>query len=522
MKKIRIIAVLFLTILLFGCEFMGTPSEKKDPVDDGTPRLEIIGPEEVEVEGECQLELKRYNIDESLKATWTSENYEIASVYKGLVTTKQPGIATIKVVVGDYSAEFKLYVVRPVAETLQIEKNLKLEAGATYELEYQVTPYFASKDILIENNSNVIEVNKDNTITAKIVGTCEITVTSISNNKLQEKVNIQVLPNQAPKFTKKAGYQDILDIPYDQFELPLDDLDIIDNADGDLKSQVTYDTSDFGKYGRHDIVLSVTDKAGNTATFTRKINVIWPYHTKFIGHAGCYHGVANSEEAFLYAAKDYHYQAIECDLHMTKDGVFVLAHDDKFGGYTISTHNYADFANVYETSGNYKSKICTLDTYLDICKEYGCEAIIELKWVTEISVTQSKMPDLINQIKAKGMWENTVFLTSTQAIFRWLRNNGYNDVRCQYLVSSADSQDVLDFCIQYNCDLSTNVTYGGSNSDSWLQKYWDAGLIISTWTFSGENRQVQQWIDKGVEYVTCDCHVIDNFTLYEEFDHTNE
>ena len=111
----------------------------------------------------------------------------------------------------------------------------------------------------------------------------------------------------------------------------------------------------------------------------------------------------NSEEAILYAASVLKYQAIEIDVRVTKDGVFVLCHDATFGGVTIASTNYADLKDVVHTTtksgsgtypllhkefeGNkvYKSTICTLKRYLEICKEYDVRPVIELKGGTGLT-----------------------------------------------------------------------------------------------------------------------------------------
>ena len=209
----------------------------------------------------------------------------------------------------------------------------------------------------------------------------------------------------------------------------------------------------------------------------------------------------------------------------------MLFRSSYIGDVVISQHTYAEVSQIELTRTNsgyikslglddttvYKSHVCTLERYLEICKEYHCEAVIEIKGSSPrlSSSSQSGMQKLVDFVKEHGMWEDTIFLTSTVACLKWLRNNGYNDVRCQYLVSSCESQDVLNTCIEYNFDLSTNVTYGGPNSDEWLQKYHDAGLEISVWTFDVyTNYDVgQQWIDKGVEYITCDWYVMEEMNL---------
>ena len=534
MKNKLIIILFLLCFMIAGCESSNPtptptpvnptedPTEPDDPVEPG---IKITGPTEVLVETEIQLEVVRTGISNAEKATWLSEDYNIASVYRGLVTAKEPGTATIICRVGDYEAKYVIEVTRPTATALNIEDTINMELGGTYELPYSIEPHFALEDVVITDEHSFLDIVDSHTIKPKKAGSGVITVTSVSNPELSKEITVKVFGKQSPQFKKSESYVEVLELEYGVTELPLDDLEITDNADGDMKSVVQYDKTLLGKYGPHDVELTATDRAGNVTTFTRKIEIIWPYHTKFIGHAGCYKGNDNSEEAFLNAATYYHYQAIECDLRMTKDGVFVVNHDDDFGGKSIANTTYEDLLKVVRISSNkkYVSHICTFERYLEICKEYGCEAIVELKWVTGINGDQSLFPTLINFIKERGMWEQTTFLTSTQACIKWLRNNGY-DVPCQYLVMMLDSgltEDVLNFCTTYHCDLSVNVVYNTYPvTDEMLAKFWAAGCKVSTFTFSGGNAQVQTWIDKGVEYVTCDCHFIDDFKLYREFEHT--
>ena len=100
----------------------------------------------------------------------------------------------------------------------------------------------------------------------------------------------------------------------------------------------------------------------------------------FIGHAGSYLGIMNSEEAFINGVKIKKYQALECDLKQTKDGVFVVCHDDTFNNIAIANTNWEDLKDIEYTTTrggiSYTTKICTLERYLEICKEYNVYAVI--------------------------------------------------------------------------------------------------------------------------------------------------
>ena len=127
------------------------------------------------------------------------------------------------------------------------------------------------------------------------------------------------------------------------------------------------------------------------------------------------------------------------------------------------------------------------------------------------------MPALIDVIEKCGMINNIIFLTSQYECLAWTRKNGYDFIPCQYLVSSCESQAYLDRCIQYNFDISFNARDGVKNSAEWIQKYKDAGLKVSTYTFEqwASYSDVQEWIDMGVDFITTDWHNPKNLQLYK-------
>ena len=314
-----------------------------------------------------------------------------------------------------------------------------------------------------------------------------------------------------------------------------------DDVDGDLTSEVKISHSiDNKAYGTYVLKYEVSDKSNNTATFERNVEVVWDYAVKFIGHQGSYYGVPNTEEAFLYAAEILKYQALETDVKQTKDGVFVCCHDDTFGGLTIANTNWADLKDVVVNSsrtsgypsqygempgnGKYSSKICTLERYLEICKEYGIYAVVELKGSPGISNSdQSRMPELMALIEQEGMLEQTIFLASAYNCLIWVKQNGYDYIPCQYLVDSFASETVFERCKTYGLDVSGCVTYGNGqteNTAEWVARYQDAGIKVSTYTFTqySDYSDVQKWINIGVDFVTVDWQSMHKLTLPDNSD----
>jgi glycerophosphoryl diester phosphodiesterase len=309
---------------------------------------------------------------------------------------------------------------------------------------------------------------------------------------------------------------------------PLDGVRIFDAEDGELtKTAKITNNVNTDEYGTYNVIYEVVDSDGNSLIYERIITIVWDYNVTFIGHAGSLYGAMNSEEAILYAAKELKYTAIEIDLKQTKDGVFVLSHDETFAGYELGQYNWSELKDVEVTvtrspgisnpapASTYTAKLCTLKRYLEICKEYNITAVIELKtsagisnWTEQNRPDTSRMPALIEEIEKAGMINNIIFLTSQYECLAWTRRNGYDFIPCQYLVSSCENQTYLDTCIKYNLDISFNVRDGVKNSSTWIKKYKDAGLQVSTYTFEqwASYKEIQEWIDKGVDFVTTDWH----------------
>ena len=429
--------------------------------------------------------------------------------------------------------------------TIFIEKvEYQIEVGDQLILE-PTTDYQYNIDVIvfgtiIEDDSIISkDLNNQLMLTGLKVGETKVTIYLFDYEQVNKTITIKVNKKPVidaiqPVINVEGGLETKLNWGK-EFD-PLKGVVALDNIDGNItdKIQVNGQVNN-KKYGTYELIYSVKDEAGNKTSVTRKVNVVWDYEVGFIGHAGCYYGVMNTEDAFLYAVKELQYQLVECDVKQTSDGVFVTCHDDTFGGYTLSTTTWNTIKDVIvtskrtsgypsqygETVGTYTSKICTLERYLKICKEYGAIAVVELKSSKGISNSdQSRMSALMKVIENAGMLNQVIFLGSAYNCLIWVKQNGYEYIPCQYLVNSCESDTILDRCITYGLDVSINVTGGYSNSEEWIAKYHDAGLKVSTYTYTQwtDYKEVQSWIDKGVDYLTCDWHRIDKLNLPDKAD----
>lgn len=498
------------------------------------PSIKIIGEDIKVVDGESlQLEVLKTKIEGDV--IWSSSAEDIATISNdGIVQAICEGETTITARCGEYVDSKKIIVTKAYVKEIVVEETISsLEEGTKVKLSISILPNKASKEYEITSSNNeIINILNNNNIQALKEGKATISIKALDGSNIIKTIDINVLKGEAPVISCVEDKTKI-ELYWNQDFDVLDGLSAIDSFDGDISSNIKLLTNWSSKeYGEKELEYSVKDKAGNQTTFTRSVNVKWNRDITFIGHAGSYFGIMNTEDAFLYAVRDLHYQALECDLKQTKDGVFVMCHDDEFGGVKIANTNYADLKDIEVTStrnagypkqygliengGVYTSKICTLERYLEICKEYNAIAVIELKSSAGItSSNQSRMQALMDEIEKNDMLDNVIFLGSQYNCLIWTRQNGYQNVPCQYLVNSCESDTYLQRCIDNNLDISINVTGEHSNSDEWIAKYKEAGLKVSTYTFTQycDYDIVQTWIDKGVDFVTCDWVLMENLNI---------
>lgn len=467
-----------------------------------------------------------------------SMNSDIATVdEEGNVYGNCPGTTIVKIkslANENIITEVTVTVKGVLANELNVENNIEVTIGEEYLIAYDVESKEAYPYIyFISEDESAIEVGNNGLMIAKKAGTYYVIAKTIDGSNIEKRIKIIAKGNSIPTFNFYNCTQDDVISINDEFN-PLDGVRVFDAEDGEIIDIVVSGEVNNKINGTYVLTYKVIDSDLNEITMIRNIKVGWNYSVQFIGHAGSYYGLMNSEEAILYAITELKYTCVEIDVKQTKDGVFVLCHDDNFGDYTLASTNwetlkdykvsgtrnagYPKELGLVKNNGKYTAGLCTLKRFLEICKQYEVTAVIELKYSAGINnSSQSRMSALMDEIKKTDMLDNVIFLASAYQCLIWLRNNGYENIPCQYLVNSCENETYLQRCIDYNFDISINVTGSYINSVEWIKKYKDAGCKVSTFTFTQYvgYETVQAWIDKGVDFVTCDWHDMTKLNLPE-------
>jgi glycerophosphoryl diester phosphodiesterase len=203
----------------------------------------------------------------------------------------------------------------------------------------------------------------------------------------------------------------------------------------------------------------------------------------------------------------YGYTGLEIDVKTTSDGVCVCWHDDDLSrvghNITIANTKWDDLKDLTLTqtrSGvTYTGKLCSVDRYLEICKDNNIFPIIELKWASGINNNDmSWFPKLYALIQKHDMVDKAYILTSMQKSLEYVRTN-YPALKCQFLCYEV-TEARYEWCKTWGINPSVQT---GGLSKYMARKCHDAGMEVACWTVNSL-ADYQKHGELGCTTKTCD------------------
>ncbi|MBQ7796162.1 MAG: hypothetical protein IJ374_06350 [Lachnospiraceae bacterium] len=235
--------------------------------------------------------------------------------------------------------------------------------------------------------------------------------------------------------------------------------------------------------------------------------------TEMIAHRGL-SGLEpeNSIPAFI-AAGNRSYYGVETDVYVTKDGKFVVIHDDDTervaGEYTVIEETL--YENLKKIRLNDLSRleilagvekvdlkerrelvIPDLKDYINICKKYEKVCILELK----NQFTPKDISRLVEEIKELGYLEQVTFISFQLPNLIELRKL-LPEQTLQYLVNEFD-KEVLETMVKYRFDLDIRHT---ALTAEIIAAVHEAGRIVNCWTCDSKE-EAEQLVSWGVDFIT--------------------
>lgn len=226
-------------------------------------------------------------------------------------------------------------------------------------------------------------------------------------------------------------------------------------------------------------------------------------NTKMIAHRGL-SGLEkeNTCAAFIAAGNREKYFGIETDVHRTKDGRFVVFHDDNTARVgidalvveesTFETLRKLRLTDLDGERGRADLVIPTLEEYIGICKKYEKTCVLEFK----NELRASDIYKMVAMIEKAGYLEHMLFISFKLKNLVALRRR-YPDLPAQYLLDSWGS-DSLELLKKYNLGLDIRYT---ALTKEIVQQVHSIGQEVNCWTVN-TLEEGQAMLDMGVDYIT--------------------
>lgn len=212
----------------------------------------------------------------------------------------------------------------------------------------------------------------------------------------------------------------------------------------------------------------------------------------------------NTCPAFI-AAGNRSYFGIETDIHVTKDGKFVVIHDESTKRVSfehididVEKNDYSAVQNIVlpDIDGStvrQDIRIPLLEEYISICKKYEKKCVLEVK----NRFAAKDLRRLVREIKSLDYLENVIFISfdfrnctdlrkiSPDSDIQWLTSREITDADIEKLIANNLNLDI------YYKQLTKSV----------VNKLHDAGIEVNCWTCDDPDK-AKELIDMGVDYIT--------------------
>lgn len=219
-------------------------------------------------------------------------------------------------------------------------------------------------------------------------------------------------------------------------------------------------------------------------------------NVKLIAHRGASAiECENTAEAFELACRENCF-GVECDVHVTADGKYVIFHDDTTGrmcfeNLTVKKSTYDELRALKFRRGD-KYKIPSLEEYLDIMNGCGKVAVIELKNpmaeknIAEICAICAEKYDLDKIIFISFCFEN---LLTVRALLP--------EQKIQFL-TCAVTKELADDLVKNNFGIDLDRVVADENAFEILR---ERNIPINCWTVD-DAEEAKKLARLGAEFIT--------------------
>ena len=226
-----------------------------------------------------------------------------------------------------------------------------------------------------------------------------------------------------------------------------------------------------------------------------------------VAHRGMRSVAPENTTASFNEAGRHGYWGAECDVYRTKDGVWIVSHDrhtyrmmDESAFIEKKTYDERMAMNVDNgvNIDKYKDlKMCSLEEYLEICKNYQMTPVIELKGENNTQY-YNEIVNLAEKYNLKPVYIS--FHLENLKTMRKLDTTS----KMYYLVQKISEDDIQDAKSIENCGIDFNGNKDKNFKSDIIKKCQDAGLELGAWTINEEDA-LQKLEQYGITLITTDC-----------------
>lgn len=204
-----------------------------------------------------------------------------------------------------------------------------------------------------------------------------------------------------------------------------------------------------------------------------------------VAHRGCSGLERENTAASFVAAGNRSYWGIESDVHKTVDGKYVIIHDDTTGRVAVddmvvekSTYDTLRRLTLRNKYSHVKDRadlcIPSLSEYIEICKYYEKEAVLELKNTFE----EQDIYEICDIIGELGYLEHTTFISFDYNNLVYLRRK-LPTQSAQYLIGKNCPMNWLDMLLKEHLDLDV---YHKVLTKEIVDLCHENGIKVNCWT----------------------------------------
>ncbi len=258
-----------------------------------------------------------------------------------------------------------------------------------------------------------------------------------------------------------------------------------------LAMRKAYTTIRYGEKPAKDTVSAVTaakyDLSDVHFTAHRGLSSVAPENTLY---------------AFREAAK-YNYYALECDVHCTTDGKWVIIHDCMLQSMAkekgdVKTMSYEELKKVKFTNGANIDKypdsgVCLVEEYIEICKEANIKPMIEVK-----DRRVDKVKSLLDIIRAYDIEDDVILISFHASILREFKRLS-PDMELWLLVHGLKEEKIHE-CIENGFGVAFEAKRALKDLDA-IQNIHNNNLTAACWTVDTPEL-LNTMLERGVKYIT--------------------